>query len=320
MNKSLKVYLILLFVLLIGVVVLESNKPKEINWNPTYSINDKIPYGLYVFDKEMPSLLKPDTLNTVNNTPYEYFDSLYDYDTLVNNYRTSGTFLAINHTGNFDDESLKELLYFASHGNTVFLSMKNVSEILKDSLNFEISSSFTSIDSTFHYLKSKNIENDKYNLSDGFGFSYFSKIDSLKTSVLGYQIYDDTLANFIKVPYKKGNFILHLQPSAFTNYNLLKESNYKYAEKVLSYIPKGNLFWYTKDISEGHISRNPLRFIFSQPALKTAWYLFIGGFVVFIIFNVKRKQRIIPIITPLENTTIEFTKTIGNLYYQEGNH
>jgi hypothetical protein len=38
------------------------------------------------------------------------------------------------------------------------------------------------------------------------------------------------------------------------------------------------------------------------------------------IFNAKRKQRVIPIIKPLENTTVDFTKTIGNLYFQEGNH
>ena len=38
------------------------------------------------------------------------------------------------------------------------------------------------------------------------------------------------------------------------------------------------------------------------------------------IFNAKRKQRIIPIIKPLANTTVDFTKTIGNLYFQEGNH
>ena len=38
------------------------------------------------------------------------------------------------------------------------------------------------------------------------------------------------------------------------------------------------------------------------------------------IFNAKRKQRVVPIIQPLQNTTVDFAKTIGNLYYQEGNH
>jgi hypothetical protein len=38
------------------------------------------------------------------------------------------------------------------------------------------------------------------------------------------------------------------------------------------------------------------------------------------LFNAKRKQRIVPILQPLSNLTIDFTKTIGNLYYQEGDH
>ena len=63
-----------------------------------------------------------------------------------------------------------------------------------------------------------------------------------------------------------------------------------------------------------------MRYILSQPALKWAWYIFLIGMLDFYIFNAKRKQRIVPIIKPLANTTVDFTKTIGNLYYQEGDH
>jgi hypothetical protein len=38
------------------------------------------------------------------------------------------------------------------------------------------------------------------------------------------------------------------------------------------------------------------------------------------IFEMKRKQRIIPVIKPLANTTMEFVQTIGNLYYQSSGH
>ena len=40
----------------------------------------------------------------------------------------------------------------------------------------------------------------------------------------------------------------------------------------------------------------------------------------FMLFEMKRKQRIIPIVKPLANTTLEFVGTIGNLYYQSGEH
>jgi hypothetical protein len=38
------------------------------------------------------------------------------------------------------------------------------------------------------------------------------------------------------------------------------------------------------------------------------------------LFNAKRRQRVIPITEPVKNTTVEFAKTIGNLYFIEQNH
>ena len=38
------------------------------------------------------------------------------------------------------------------------------------------------------------------------------------------------------------------------------------------------------------------------------------------IIGTKRKQRIIPVIEPLRNTTLDFVDIVGTLYYQTGNH
>src|SRR5690606_36227948 len=39
-----------------------------------------------------------------------------------------------------------------------------------------------------------------------------------------------------------------------------------------------------------------------------------------LLLETKRKQRIIPIIKPLQNTSLNFIKTIGNLYFQKKNN
>ena len=122
------------------------------------------------------------------------------------------------------------------------------------------------------------------------------------------------------MPYYDGYFYLHTQPEAFINYNLLKKNNFEYTQKILSYIPNEKVFWLTKTQNGEVVSNSPLRFIFSKPALYWAWMIFIFGMLVFLIFNAKRKQRIVPIQVPLTNTTIEFTKTIGNLYFQESEY
>jgi hypothetical protein len=323
MDKNIKIYIAILVFVLALILVADRDQPKPIDWSPTYSVNDKIPLGLYVFDKEIHGFLKPQKLEKiVTETPYEFLDSKYVEDTLVENYSIKGTFLNISEANNIDDQSITEIFYFVSHGNSAFLSMKEFPRAILDSLKLRINVNFGLPDSNSIWLANKKVSPKTYHLKEGVGDNYFSKIDTLESTVLGYQSYvpKQKHVNFIKVAYKSGYFYLHTQPAAFSNFHLLKKDHYQYAENVLSYLPKGDVFWYTKGINDEKISSSPLRYIFSQPALKWAWYLSLIGILIFIIFNAKRKQRIVPILKPLPNLTIDFTKTIGNLYYQEGDH
>lgn len=322
MSKSIKIYIAVLVFILILILIGDYNQQKPIDWRPTYSVNDKIPFGLYVFDKEISGILKKQKIQRIAAvTPYEFLDSKYDDDTLVETYKIKGTFVNISQQNNIDDQSIKELMYFVSHGNNAFLSMANFPKPLLDSLKFEYTSNLLQTQNASVWLANKKVSPKVYKSTSDIA-DYFSKIDTLNTTVLGYQGNPKIKKNinFIKVPYKNGYFFLHMHPVAFTNYNLLKKDRYQYAENVLSYIPKGDIFWYTKMQHDENISGSPLRYIFSQPALKWAWYLFLIGMLIFMIFNAKRKQRVVPILQPLSNSTIDFTKTIGNLYYQEGDH
>jgi hypothetical protein len=38
--------------------------------------------------------------------------------------------------------------------------------------------------------------------------------------------------------------------------------------------------------------------------------------VIYVFFESKRRQRIIPVIEPLRNTTLDFVSTVGNVYYE----
>ena len=126
-------------------------------------------------------------------------------------------------------------------------------------------------------------------------------------------------ANFIKINYGKGHVYLHTEPLILTNYYLLKPQNKKYVEDVFSYLPNRKTIWFIEaKSSESPQKSSPLSFILANPALRYAWYLFLVGLLLFVIFNVKRKQRVVPILEPLKNTSVDFVKSIGNLYLQEG--
>jgi hypothetical protein len=67
-------------------------------------------------------------------------------------------------------------------------------------------------------------------------------------------------------------------------------------------------------------SSSPLRVILEHVELRTALYILLLLIVVYLFFDAKRKQRIIPIIQSPTNHTIQFIKTVGNLYFNTGNH
>jgi hypothetical protein len=366
MSKNIKTLIFFLVLVLALIIFADSNKKKPINWSPTYGINDKIPFGLKVFNDEVNGLFKNQNLEKFSETPYEFLyetnsyenDSTYyeenvppvidtiSYDnpsdtiasqvidTLsivdTSSYENEnviqsveirndkkGTIFSISDYYKFDERSTEELLYFVEEGNTVFISSTTLSDVLKDSLNFDIM--------LRNHIETKlksTLVNSKisFELDKGASDYYFSKFDKNTTKILG-NIHDEkyTLPNFIEIKYGEGKFILHLQPIAFTNYYLLK-NNYKYIESVCSHVDSETIYWNVEGSQSSSISDSPLRFIFSQPALKWAWYLGLFGIIIFMLFNAKRRQRVIPISEPVKNTTVEFAKTIGNLYFIEKNH
>nr|WP_294935651.1 DUF4350 domain-containing protein [uncultured Flavobacterium sp.] len=319
MNRTLKIYIALLVLIIIGIVALDANRPKPVDWTPTYATKDKIPFGLYVLDKEINSLFPKKKVERFGSTPYEYLDPKYSF--IDSTYTVKGTILMISENNELDDTSLNEVMWFVEHGNTAFLSMKDFPKKLMDTLKADYGNRYYMADSLNFNLTDKVFKHKNYPFKKGVGLSFFSKIDTLKTTVLGYQEIDTAKnVNFIKVPYGRGTFYLHTQPAAFSNYYLLKKKNAEYCADILSYIPAGTTFWQAKGYRNKEMSGSPMRYFLSQPALKWAWYLFLIGMLIFMIFNAKRRQRVIPIKVPLQNTTVDFTKTIGNLYLQEGNH
>lgn len=317
MPKSLKIYLFLLILIFVGIIWADATKDKPINWSETYSIKDKIPFGMYVFDQEHKELFEPQNIKKFSKTAYEYFDKKYNPEDST--YNIKGTVLYIDKNYAIDEISEKELFYLANHGNDVFLSASNLSQSMADSLGFEIGNNNNFIDSL--QFKTAILEKpDDFYFKKGINNAYFSKIDSTTTSILGTQVDSNGKSepNFVRVSYKNGFFYLHLQPVVFTNYYLL-DKNIKYTEDVLGYISSEKDIYWNVNQSES-ISNSPMRYLLSQPALKWAWFLAWITFIIFMFFNAKRRQRVIPIIEPLKNTTVDFTKTIGNLYYQEKNH
>jgi hypothetical protein len=118
---------------------------------------------------------------------------------------------------------------------------------------------------------------------------------------------------------------------------MLLNTNYTYVASVLSYLNTNNnnslreqntssssssttILWdaYYKTGKSGISS--PMYYILSSKHLKWAYYMALIGVLFFVIFKGKRDQRFIPIITPLKNQTLAFTRTIANMYYEKSDN
>jgi len=319
MNKTIKIYVGLLILLFIGAIAIEFSKPKPINWTRTFNEVHTIPYGTFVLYNELPSLFQDSKVHDITVSPYEYFDEYYNWEDST--YLTSGNYLLIDDYAEVDDVSAQELLDFASHGNTIFLSTNYIPQKFLDTLGIELENDFDFTGEAQFSLSNPAFKNDSIAIDRGLSNIYFSKLDSTKTTVLGYQKFNiEERINFVKIVHEFGEIFLHLQPVAFTNFSLLKNDNKKYAAAILSYLPDDTIYYDSRNKKRNELGDSPLRFILSQPALKWAWILGLVSLFIFILFNAKRKQRIVKIIKPLGNSTIAFIKTIGNLYYETKDH
>jgi hypothetical protein len=154
--------------------------------------------------------------------------------------------------------------------------------------------------------------------------SYFSKFDSETSSVFGNDI--NLLPNLVQLKAGKGNLFFHLTPLAFTNYFLLFDKNINYYNKTLSLLPIDTKkvvwdeYFLNKRFSDGDSSKSPLSALMSQRSFRAALWLLIILLGLFILQEMRRKQRIIPVMIKPRNDSLEFVKTIGRLYYEKGDN
>lgn len=287
------------------LALLELNKTPLTDWRKYYDINKKSPFGLYVFDNEVDNLLSNQVTRTTTS-PYNYYKA---------EEKEPHNILIVQ--SSIDDESWKKILKNVENGSDAMIISTYISYSISDSLGF-YQSIISYGKSTTLKLTDKKFGNDSIvvdKLPNRIGF--YSIYDS--NEILGKEIGDKEYANFIKIQHGKGALYLHSEPLVLTNYYLLENDNNRYIESVFSYLPDRETVWFTNANKQEVVSNSPMRFILSHPPLRYAWWVFLCGLVLFTVFNAKRKQRIVPIVNPLENTTVEFVKSIGNLYLQEGN-
>ncbi len=315
MKKDWKYVLYLSIVIGIYVAV-KLSETKQNDWSITLAHGDREPYGTYALDQLLPSLFKNATINNSYKTIYELKDSLKEKSSLI--------ILATGFgAGKADTEAL---LNYANKGGTVFISAHYFSDHFADTLGLSTRDYLfrngiaqeKQDTASIHFTNSRFDSTRLYSYKRDNIHNYFSQLDSTKATVVAKN--DQYLPVTLRVTIGEGQLLLNCTPMAFTNIYLLAGANNEFVSNTLSYLPQSEVYR-TEYYHLGRMeAETPLRFILTTEPLKWAYYITFVSILLFMLFEAKRKQRIIPIIAPLTNTTLEFVSTIGNLYYQKGDH
>ena len=312
--KGYKPFIIAFVLILALYIVAEINRPKPVDWKVSLSKEDKTPYGSYILYHQLKDLFPKANISSYRLPVYDQLNDSGDSNT---------AYFLIEPGMQLSKEDMKELLNYVTAGNYVFISASNFGSTLMDTLKFNTNRrfDFESKDSV-----TINFTSPSLHARNNYGFTrmtldgYFDKLDTVYSLVLGTNQRND--ANFIKVSYGEGAFFVHADPLCFSNYFMLKRDNAEYTAKALSYLPKNisHVYWdeYYKLGPEG--SQHPMRFIFTDPWLKWAYRIALLAIILFILFEMKRTQRVIPVIPPLRNSTLDFVETVGNVYFNQRNN
>lgn len=290
-------------------VVLKMLSPKQYNWTITFSGDDKNPYGGYALAALLSAHVGP--VKNSYKTLYELRDSI----------KTSSSLLIIAESFSAGDEDAITLLDHVYKGGSAFVSAKYFAGSLSDTLKVQTRSNIDipQPDSiSLRFVATRLDTSRQFPFDFEIAERYFYRFDTTRTVAVAVNEQKQPVT--IRMKWGKGTLILNSTPLMFTNIGLLAAENHLFVSTHLSYLPKSEVVrtqYY--QLGRREIT-TPLRFILLNEPLAWAYYITIFCLLAFMLFEMKRRQRIIPVITPLANTTLEFVATIGDLYYQRGDH
>jgi hypothetical protein len=281
--------------------------PDEIDWTLSFSKTAKIPYGAYVLYSQLPVLF--DARITATKVPFDRQSDAAgtgksSYIFLTDEFRLQG-------------DGLSSLLNYVKKGNRAFIAA-NAFGVLRDSLQFRILgapnfSHFAKVEFTESTVKSPE---PFYYPNQSF-IPVFHSLNEQSSTILATF---DEKPILIKIRYGNGIFYLCSFPLAFTNFHTLDSTHFEFPFRALSYLPMHQAVYWDEYYKPVIKAGSPIRYILGQPALSMAYYIAALTIILYIVFAGKRRQRIIRIIKPLSNATLEFVKAVGELYYYSGDH
>ena len=299
----------------------QSGIKKKPDLRESFSYRDPRPFGTSVAY----SILKNMYSNNTVELNKQMFADNYGWDN-----DTASIYINISRNYYVTDRDAESLMEFIYKGNTAFISAAYYDTLLLNKLYCKQNKQTFLPDNSISSLTNTSVRfNDNLSLYDEtYSYyylpfkNYFSEINGSYARIIGYN--ENKKANFFVFMWGKGRIYFHNEPRALSNYFLLTKNNYLYLQEILQMMPDKpeNIYWdnyySNKNYAPGNNNgSSTIGTLMKYPPLAKAFFIAIGLLLLYIFFNSKRRQRIVPVIKKTENSSIAFAEAIAGLYFNK---
>ncbi|MDX1906702.1 MAG: DUF4350 domain-containing protein [Bacteroidia bacterium] len=297
------------------------------SWTETYEAEDREPYGGYIVRDLVEHWYTGATSEQVTTSP---FDRLV-YEVYENNlYILVNTDLSM-----LTDMDLRELREFAYMGNHVLLAARTLDEDQFPVINSVASEFFQPGDAedTFTVelrdtlmLHLPDIDPDIQVVLDQERLF----MDADTGTVL--MTAGDHVPVAVRFQLGAGTITLSSLPELFSNYYILQPRYEHLLSALMPDTAVTHIYWdeYYKvrainrrmiqEVQQESRRSGFFAYVWARPALRWAFWLCILLMAVYVLSEHRRRQRVIPVIPPVSNTSLAFAETIARLYLVRKEH
>jgi hypothetical protein len=304
--RDFKIYVSVATALLLVYVVAQYNRPNPVNWKPTLYYADRIPFGTYVFYHQLHDFFPNAKVTNTNQSIYNLFSKKL----------APGNYIIVANEVKLNKIDLEQLVKYIKDGNTVFITAFNWGGVLRDSLKLQTKIEEQKDQTQQNFTNNTLKQATNYKFDKNISNQYFSRFDTARATVISKN--NGVKATCISYKFGKGTLLLCANPGLFSNYSLLKPQGAKFAERILSYMPaKQNIYWDEYQNHDIESNNSPMQVFLNNRALQWGYYLSLFTLFIYVLFEVKRRQRVIPVIEPLKNSTVDFVNVVSSVYYKK---
>ena len=331
MNKK---FLIGIVALLLLVFLFEYRMPRHFVWEPTYSHRDPQPFGCMVFDSVLAASM-PQGYSVTRQTLWQM-----QHDSTFMAQRHGIVILLGEHA--VGETVMKQLFKMAEAGNTVLVASSTYEFTDTLGIHLRWNSQFSTTLVSTNSVKRGRLKCFADGSFEATQLTAFSQLvdhvfntytveeadsDQMPTKphtpLVAFQNFDESAYSYVAAtfPVGKGELILLTAPRLMTNYGILDDDSRIVIGRLMNrmrHLPVVRTEAYLGGTAQ--TEESPFYVLLQHPPLRWALYLTVLTILLLMFFTARRRQRVIPVVTPPQNGNLEFVKLIGTLYWQDGDH